>query len=135
MEDGYQNWAKYFYQVMFKRQIAYQLQYWFDLLKIVTYAQPKKIVRHVNNHAIVTRVFDAWKQHFDVVQHPVQGQQCRHINVHIKFRLYSGYFTAWNKYVTLRIIKPYMLQQAILHYEVEFKFKNTIFQSWKVHAG
>ena len=27
-----------------------------------------------------------------------------------------------------------MLQQAILHYKVEFKFKNIIFQSWKEHT-
>ena len=84
--------------------------------------------------AIVTHVVDAWKQHFDVVQHPMQSQQWRLINVHIKFRLYSWYFTAWNKYVTHRIVKPCMLQQAILHYKVEFKFKNTIFQSWKEHT-
>ena len=38
-------WVKYFYQVMFKRQIVRnQLQYWFDLLKIATYAQPKQII-------------------------------------------------------------------------------------------
>ena len=128
-------WVKYYYQVLFKRQIVRnQLQYWFDLLKIVTYAQPKKIIRHVSNHAIVTSVFDAWKQHFDEVQHPMQSQQWRLITVHIKFRLYSWYFTAWNKYVSQRIVKPYMLQQAILHYKVEFKFKNMIFQSWKEHT-
>ena len=46
-------WVKYYYQVLFNRQIVHnQLQYWFDLLKIVTYAQPKKIIRHVSNHAI-----------------------------------------------------------------------------------
>ena len=52
MYDGYQKWVKYYYQVVFKRQIVRnQLQYWFDFLKIVTYAQPKKIIRHVSNHA------------------------------------------------------------------------------------
>ena len=61
--------VKYYYQVVFKRQIvSNQLQYWSDLLKIETYAQPKQTIRHVSNHAIVTRVFDAWKQHFDLVQ-------------------------------------------------------------------
>ena len=67
---------------------------------------------------IVTSVFDAWKQHFDEAQHPMQSQQWRVINVHIKFWLISWYFTAWNKYVTHRIVRPYMLQQAILHYKV-----------------
>ena len=109
-----------------------QLQYWFDLLKIVTYAQPKKIIHHVSNYAIVTSAFDAWKQHFDEVQHPIQCQQWRLINVHIKFRLYLWYFTAWNKYVSHRIVKPNMLQQAILHYKVEFKFKNMIFEDIRV---
>ena len=37
-------WVKYYYQVLFHRQIVRnQLQYWFDLLKIVTYAQPKRL--------------------------------------------------------------------------------------------
>ena len=66
----------------------------------------KKIIRHVSNHAIVTRVFDAWKQHFDEVQRPMQSQQWRLIYVHIKFWLYSWYFTAWNKYVPHRIVRP-----------------------------
>ena len=36
-------WVKYCYQVLLNQQIVCnQLQYWFDLLKIVTYAQPKK---------------------------------------------------------------------------------------------
>ena len=45
MYDGYQKWVKYYYHVVFKRQIVCnQLQYWFDLLKKVTYAQPKQII-------------------------------------------------------------------------------------------
>ena len=87
-------WVTYYYQVVFKCQIvSNQLQYWFDLLKIVTYAQPKKIIWRVSNHAIVTRVFDTWKQHFDKVQHPMQSQQWQLINVHVQFQLYSWYFT------------------------------------------
>ena len=80
-----------FYQLIFWRQIVRnQLQYWFDLLKIATYAQQKRIIRRVRNHVIVKRVFDAWKQHFDKEHHPIQSQQWRLINVHIvKFRLYS----------------------------------------------
>ena len=90
MYDAYKKWVKYYYQVVFKRQIVRnQIQYWFDLLKIVTYAQPKKIIRHVSNHAPVISVFDAWKHHFDEVQRPMQSQQWRLINVHVKIRLYS----------------------------------------------
>ena len=126
------NWVKKMYQVMFTRQIVCnQLQCWFELLKLETYAQQKRIIWHVNNHAIVICEFDAWKQHFDEVQHPMQSQQWRLINAHIKFRLYTWFFTAWNKYVAHRIVRPNMLQQAILHYKVEFEFKNIIFQSWK----
>ena len=87
MYDGYQQLGNFLYQVMFKHQIVRnQLQYWFDLLKIETYAQQKRIIRHVSNHAI-------WKQHFDEVQHPMQSQQWRLVNVHIKFWLYLWYFT------------------------------------------
>ena len=45
-----------------------------------------------------------------------------------------GYIRGTSQHVSQRIVKPYMLQQAALHYKVEFKFKNMIFQSWKEHT-